>query len=300
MEFTPEQPWPLSECSPGSSPPPFFYHTLDFPDGTSVKGQWDIRGRFETYIGDYPLAGKTVLDAGTATGFLAFSAERAGARVTALDVRSAAECPRIPFHDSLFHRDRAQWIKDHDEQLFRPLKKGFWYAWHKLNSSVEVFYAPLDQLYAWDRRFDVVLAGAIVEHIADPVSAIGTFARLANEAVIIAFTDMLDTDECVMRPAHDMSRPNVDFEWWSLSRGLYRQLFENLGFTIEIRHDPTAIHTPHEGYEKEFNRPTLIARRKPAADRAQPRGAEPGESSAVRPGWRGRLHRWLSARRPAG
>ena len=296
MDFTPEQPWPLSECNLDSAPPPFFYHTLDFPDGTSVTGQWDIRGRFDSYIGNYPLGGKTVLDAGTATGFLAFSAERAGASaVTALDVRSAAECPRIPFHDSLFHRDRAKWIKDHDEQLFRPLKKGFWYAWHKLNSRVEVIYAPLDQLYGWDRTFDVVLAGAIIEHIADPISAIGAYARLANEAVIIAFTDILDTDEWVMRPAHDLSRQAVDFEWWSLSRGLYRQVFDNLGFTIEIHHDPKAIHTPHEGYEKEFTRPTLVARRKPPEEMTLPRSARPDESiTTTNSGWRSRLGRGLS------
>jgi hypothetical protein len=176
------------------------------------------------------------------------------------------------------------------------LKKGFWYAWHKLNSNVDVVYAPLDRLYAWDRTFDVVIAGAIIEHIADPVSAIGAYARLANEAVIIAFTDILDTDEWVMRPAHDISRQAVDFEWWSLSRGLYRQLFDNLGFTIEIRHDPTAVHTPHEGYEKEFSRPTLIARRKFAAELAPLASATPVESSAVRSGWRSKLERWFALR----
>lgn len=294
MDFTPEQPWPLSACRLDSSPPPFFYHTMDFPDGTSVTGQWDIRGRFESYIGNYPLAGKTVLDAGTATGFLAFSAERAGARVTALDVRSTAETPRIPHRDSLYHRDRAAWIKEQDTRLIHPLKQGFWYAWHKLSSSVEVVYAPLDQLHAWDRKFDVVLAGAIIEHIADPISAIGTFARLANEAVIIAYTNVLDTDEWVMRPGYDISHPMQDFEWWTLSRGLYAQVFDNLGFKIEIHADRKAIHTPHEGYVKEFTRPTIVAIRKSAEELAQPRSAKPIETSAVPAGWRSRVKRWLS------
>jgi hypothetical protein len=58
-----ETPTPArSEC--------LFYHSMDFPDGESVAGVWDIRGQFDQYIGNYPISGKTVLDVGTASGFL--------------------------------------------------------------------------------------------------------------------------------------------------------------------------------------------------------------------------------------
>lgn len=60
-------------------------------------------------------------------------------------------------------------------------------------------------MYAWERKFDVIFAGAIVEHISDPVSAIGAFARLANEAVIISMTGVVDTDAESMHP--------TGFEW---------------------------------------------------------------------------------------
>lgn len=252
-QFVAERPWPFSECQDG-----LFYHSMSFPDGTSVDGQWDIRGRFEAYIGHYPLIGKTVLDVGTATGFLAFSAERIAAHVTALDARSSREFRRIPFYNSAYHRDRNTWVSHFDREHLRPLKKGFWYSWHKLNSKVEVIYAPLDKLYAWERRFDVILAGAIVEHIADPISAIGVLAGLANEAVIIACTDIVDTDEWVLQPGHDLSNPVLDFEWWKLSRGLYQRIFENLGFTIEIV-ESKAFYVPAG---KELSRFTIIARRK--------------------------------------
>jgi len=254
--FRPERPWPFSECQDG-----FFYHSMDFPDGTSVSGHWDIRGRFDSYIGHYPIAGKTVLDVGTATGFLAFSAERAGARVTALDTKNAAEFRRIPHQDSLYHRDRAKWISDYEVAHVRPLKKAFWHCWHKLNSSVEVIYAPLDELYLWHGKFDVIFAGAIIEHLSDPVSAIGALARLANEAVIIASTNILDTDEWVMRPSHDIADPAVDFEWWKLSSGLYRQIFDNLGFTLSIV-ESTAIYSPTGTENEAHPRPTLIAHRR--------------------------------------
>lgn len=257
--LAPEQPWPvpaLSDC--------FFYHSLDLPDGTSIQGHWDIRGRFEDYIGRYPLAGKTVLDVGTATGFLAFSAEAAGARVTALDARGSQDFQRVPFRDSLYHRDRSAWISQFETTSHRPLRNGFWHAWHKLQSQVEVIYASTDKLHSWDRGFDVVLAGAIVEHLADPVSAIGGMARLANEALIIAFTDVHDSEEMTMRANGDWSNPVWDYEWWTLSRGLYRRVFENLGFAIEIV-SSTALANPNPfnnlSAPQEVTRPTIIARR---------------------------------------
>ncbi len=74
-----------------------FYTCMDFPDGTSVTGPWDIRGRFSEYIGHYPIEGKTLLDVGTASGFLAFSAESAGARVTALEGKSISEYDQLHF-----------------------------------------------------------------------------------------------------------------------------------------------------------------------------------------------------------
>src|SRR5215471_20475326 len=88
-----EKPWPMparSECG--------WYHSMDFPNGESVVGEWDIRGRFDQYIGNYPVAGKTVLDVGTASGFLAFEAERRGAKgATAIDARYPTDLDRIPF-----------------------------------------------------------------------------------------------------------------------------------------------------------------------------------------------------------
>ena len=60
-------PWPVPEKSFCQ-----FYHSMTFPSGDEITGHWDIRGRFDQYIGRYPLRGKTVLDLGTASGFIAF------------------------------------------------------------------------------------------------------------------------------------------------------------------------------------------------------------------------------------
>lgn len=204
-EFSPVVPWPapsLEECA--------FYHTMTYPNGESVDGHWDLRGLFPGYIGNYPIQGKSVLDVGTASGFLAFEAERAGARVTAMDASSTADFDRLHFRGSRFHYNRGKHVRK-TVASYTSLKAGFWYSWHRFDSDVEVVYAPLSRLPYWKRKFDVVIAGAILEHLADPVTTIGSLAALADEALILAFTPVVDSPEQVMQTASDWSDPANDY-----------------------------------------------------------------------------------------
>jgi hypothetical protein len=138
--FESVSPWPLPERDDC-----YFYHSITLTSGEEVEGFWDIRGMFEQYIGNYQLAGKTVLDVGTASGFLAFGAERAGATVTAIDASTAREFARIPFRLSDYHLNRSEFVTYTDDWLKR-LKNSFWYAWHGQDSKVQVVYAPLADL----------------------------------------------------------------------------------------------------------------------------------------------------------
>jgi len=254
-DFTLVEPWPLPEREQC-----YFYTCMDIADGETVENvNWDIRGRFETYIGGVDLAGKSVLDVGTASGFLAFSAEAAGAaKVTAVDALHAQEFNRIPFKGSPYTERRRKWIADTDKYL-TGLKRSFWYAWHKKKSAVDVLYMPAGELWKWRECFDVVIAGAIIEHISDPVPFIHMLARLANETVIIAFTPVIDSDEQFMRTMNGWDQAQHNYSWWELSLGLYRRIFANLGFAIELvpaqalcnEYDPPLL----------IERPTIIARR---------------------------------------
>ena len=233
-----------------------FYHSIDLPGGEHIEEGVDIRGRFGQYIGDYQIKNKTVLDVGTASGFLAFSAEAGGAsHVTAVDLFDSNEINDIPFADSPLYRDRRLFLKEWDSANQR-LKNSFWYSWHKLASSVEVFYTPIAAFPFWDRKFDVVIAGAIIEHLSDPVTAIGRMAMRANEAVIISFTPVGESDEIMMQAINSWDSHTAANTWWMLSRGLYDKLFSNLGFSVEYKVSRAKM----GGFDVE--RPTIVARRR--------------------------------------
>jgi len=223
-----------------------FYHTMDFPDGEQVTGVWDIRGQFASYVGDYPLAGKTLVDIGAASGFLTFCAEQAGATVTAFDADDPAHYDRIPFGKQI---DRDEWL------AISARRSAFWYAHAKFNSRADALYGTIRELGESGRAFDVVLAGAIVEHLSDPVAAIGHFAAIANEAVIIAFTPVVESEELRMDTMNDWTNPQFDYSWWKLSRGLYKRVFSNLGFYAEFRPASAVFSGVHHG------RSTIVARR---------------------------------------
>ncbi|SDM84998.1 O-methyltransferase [Methylobacterium phyllostachyos] len=239
----------------------YWYHSQQFPDGERVRGSWTIDD-FTAYIGGFALGGKSVLDVGTASGYLAFNAEKAGATVTALDAATTHEFRHFPFAESLSFQDvkayRAVW----ESENLAPIKNSWWYAWNKFGSSARCVYAPMIELYEWPAQmFDVVMAGAIVEHLSDPVFAIGAWARLAKDAVLIPFTDVLPTHELMMRPITPLDDSRINYVWWHLSRGLYDKIFDNLGFDVHYTL-ARAEHHDAEGGSEMATRPSIIALRR--------------------------------------
>lgn len=210
-----------------------FYHSMDLPGAGPIAGQWDIRPDFDNYTGGLDWAGKSVLDVGTCTGFIAFELERRGAKVTAFDADSVARFAWVPFSRTLYHQNRAGWNAVSEGGL-RAYKNAFWFAWHALGSQVRVAYGDIGRLSEILPEQDVVVAAAVLEHLPDPVTAIGHFARLAREAVVIGFTPMEMAEEVRLTPLQPWHRDHP-YVWWKASLGLYRQLFDQLGFEIEVR-----------------------------------------------------------------
>ena len=255
MNLTIEEPWEVADEDEF-----YFYHCFKLNDGGTIDGDWDISFDFENYIGNVDLCGKKVLDMGTATGYIAFAAEELGAReVTALDIPSLADEDRVPFRDFEYTLNKEQWATKYASYLERG-RKGFWHVWNRKNSKVRVAYCTMEKLLSIDERFDVVIAGALLEHLGDPIKALGACCRLADKTVVIAFTPVdFDRGE-FMRPLIPWTHSDLSYVWWVLSRDLYERVFENLGFKPEFR-TSKAVRIGKSGERSIEERTTIVAHR---------------------------------------
>ena len=210
----------------------FFYHAMELPGFGLIPAHWDLRGRFDEYIGGVEVAGKSVLDVGTATGFLSFEAEKRGAsRVVSFDQRDGADQTFLPFKDKLYYRDRDRWAEQYRAEIER-WKNAYWLSHRLLGSKAEVFYGSIYELPPELGEFDIALVGSVLEHLSDPISALASIARLTTGRIVVV-TPLLQTDERIARFEGRADLPEADFTWWVYSIGVFREIFGMLGFAIE-------------------------------------------------------------------
>lgn len=171
----------------------YFYHSMNFPDGSSVIGDWDLRDRFEEYTGEVRLGGKVVLDVGTASGFLAFEAEKRGAQVISLDMPVDGDWDVVPFakndivdiEDQLRARLNDANASKRTSSISR-MRKGFFFAHSKMNSSVRFYESGVYGLSADVGFVDVSVVGSILLHLRDPFLALQRVASVTKERIVIA------------------------------------------------------------------------------------------------------------------
>ena len=210
----------------------FFYHAMELPGFGLIPAHWDLRGRFDDYIGGVNVSGKSVLDIGTATGFLSFESEKRGAaRVVSFDQSDGAEQRFLPFKDKPYSRDRARWAQEYRVEIER-WKNAYWLSHRLLKSRAEVFYGDVYTLPTELGEFDIAIVGSVLEHLSDPITALASIGRLTKERMIVV-TPLLETGERIARFEGRASVPDADFTWWTYSLGTYREVFGMLGFTIE-------------------------------------------------------------------
>ncbi|MET0624955.1 MAG: class I SAM-dependent methyltransferase [Pyrinomonadaceae bacterium] len=210
----------------------FFYHTIELPSLGVVHGQWDLRGKFDEYVGGVEVEGKSVLDVGTATGFLSFEAERRGARrVVSFDMSDVRQQTLLPFKDKLYYQDHERWAELYGAEMER-WKDAYWLCHRLLGSRAEVVYGSVYDVPASLGRFDVVLVGSVLEHLSDQVSALASISRVTGETMVVV-TPLLETEERVARFEPLASNPDYDYTWWTYSLGVYREVFKMLGFRVE-------------------------------------------------------------------
>lgn len=233
----------------------FFYHTMSLPNFGVVHGHWDLRGRFNDYVGGVDVRGKSVLDVGAATGFLSFESEQNGAnRVVSFDMSDVRQQVLLPFKDKLYSTDRDRWAREYGEEI-EQWKNAYWLCHRLLKSQAEVFYGNVYDLPNELGQFEVALVGGVLEHLNDPITALASIARLTTERIVVV-TPLLKTDERIARFEALAANPACDFTWWTYSVGVYREVFGMLGFTIEKVSSAEYFYDYGQRFEE---RSTLIA-----------------------------------------
>ena len=207
-----------------------------------MHGHWDLRGRFDDYLGGVSVAGKSVLDIGTATGFLSFESENHGAsKVVSFDLSDPRQQAFIPFKDKLYYRDYESFMSYHAVKVER-WKNAYWLCHRLLQSRAKVFYGDIYRLPQALGQFDVAIVAAVLEHLNDQITAMGSIARVTKEMMVIV-TPVLQTEERIARLEPTADNPDYDYTWWRYSVGAYREILKILGFSIaritesQYRHD---------------------------------------------------------------
>ena len=205
---------------------------MTLPEFGEVRGHWDLRGRFNDYTGNVDVSGKSVIDIGTATGFLSFESERNGAsEVVSFDMAHGVQQTFLPFKDKLHYRDHAAWGEKHNVEV-EQWKNAYWLCHRLLNSNAKVYYGDIYNLPVELGQFDIAIVGSVLEHVNDQISAIASVAHLVRETIVIV-SPVIESEERIARFEGLSDHPENDFTWWTYSTGLYREVLNMLGFTLD-------------------------------------------------------------------
>ena len=234
-----------------------FYHAMDLPGIGYVHGPWDLRGDFARYTGNIDFGGRSVLDVGTASGFLSFSAEQAGAsRVVSFDMDTAHRQTLQPFVESVYYTDHDRWLVEQTAYIKR-WQNGYHLAHRALQSNAVAVYGDVYAMPKSLGTFDIVLVCALLEHLSDPIKALASIARRTADIMVLGAYIPAPIEEPMAWYLGVSSNPVTASVHWAYSLPVYREVLTMLGFEIE---------SVTNGMFKEQAGPsprtTIIARRK--------------------------------------
>jgi len=226
-----------------------FYHTMDVPNHGVVRGAWDLRGRETAYLGNVDVAGKLVLEIGTASGHLCFTMEQMGAQVVAYDLSEEQEWDVVPY----FGGDTKDYIAQRKAHI-RRMNNGYWFAHRLFKSSAKVAYGSVYEIPDDIGTFDICTFGSILLHLRDPFLALQRVTAHVKDTVIVtdaasglglramAYKMLSKVEELsgfrFIRFLPNATKRSPLDTWWTLTPQLVSEFLKILGFpstTISFR-----------------------------------------------------------------
>lgn len=257
----------------------YFYHSIELPGYGLMKGDWDLRHSWQDYLGNEDLAGKRVLEMGTASGFLCFQMEKQGAEVVAYDLSENDEWDVVPYGGQA-QPD----IVANRKTMIKMINNAWWFTHHLVGSKAHLVYGSVYDVPYEIGLVDVTTFGSILLHLRDPFLALERAARLTRETIIV--TDAVPVLQRsrlfpIWRALEKIDPrlgtyliPEINFlpdpdkgepwdTWWNITSNLVSRFLKILGFQDQqlLFHDQ--IH--HYGQNRQQTRKrrlyTIVAKR---------------------------------------
>jgi hypothetical protein len=206
-----------------------FFHVIDLPDEEPTHAEWDFRKTEAEYHGHYPMAGKRVLEIGSATGSHAFWMEKQGANVTPYDLGPSDSWDLLP----TFQQDASE-VERVMRNGIRRLNNGWWYCRNRLGSNLTLQHGSIYVIPPELGDFDVITFGSVLLHTQNPVGAVQRAAPRAKDAIIITdrLPENLGPDKPLMEfyPRLELAKPHGAWTWWHSSPQIWVEFLRILGF----------------------------------------------------------------------
>jgi O-methyltransferase len=224
----------------------YFYHCVLFPDGSFVKGPWDLIDNESNYLGGIDLAGRSVLEYGPASGWLTHWMTQQGAEVVIIEIGWDLSNDLLPL--ATFDLEQAR-----REQVSRAgqLANSWWYVRNAFGHSARAVYAPIYDLPSDLGRYDVSVFGSILLHLRDPFSALQQAAAITDDTIVVVEPLVVSAQD-IDRPVllWNPSRSTSTNAWWWLAPEVVTDMLDVLGF-------PNATVSYHRQYYAPENYPEL-------------------------------------------
>ncbi len=235
---SPRQIADISEC--------YFYHTIELPGYGLMVGEWDLREGVDAYLGNVHLAGKRVLEVGTANGFLCFEMERRGADVVAYDLSAEDDWDIVPYGG----RVPDDVVRNRGIHIER-INNAWWFTRGLVNSNARAVYGTAYNIPKDIGPVHISTFGSVLLHLRDPFLALQRAGEITTETMIVtdvrtqlsprqsAFVALMP--KWVRQRFIDCFIPHLTFlpspttkqpweTWWRLTPNLVSRFLEILGF----------------------------------------------------------------------